>query len=53
MIKIIGFALIIIAFLIIIVSICSRRQNFLILERSSGRILLFLIDVEVSILCFM
>lgn len=28
MIKIIGFALIIIAFLIIIVSICSRRQNF-------------------------
>ena len=39
MIKIIGFALIIIAFLI--------------LERSSGRILLFLIDVEVSILCFM
>ena len=28
MIRIIGFALIIIAFLIIIVSICSRRQNF-------------------------
>jgi len=28
MIKIIGFALIIIAFFIIIVSICSRRQNF-------------------------